>query len=309
MDIYSAVISKLSEVPDIQEWPEMQAILYNAAAQEPSYWRLPMLSCTAVGGDEDQALPAVAAIACMQISIILVDDMLDSDPRGDYRKFGAPAAANLAVAFQAAGIRIIERCPAKPPIKLAVIDCLSQMMLTTALGQQLDTQNPDDEASYWRLIKAKSSPFFSTALHVGALLGGASKEMSEKIRAFGSIYGEIIQIHDDLNDTMAVPANPDWINGRSPLPILYAQVVDHPARARFLELRQAVQDVNVLREAQGILIRCGAVSYCVDQILRKHESALAILNSISLAHREGLDDLLNSVVVPVYKLFSAASQR
>jgi geranylgeranyl pyrophosphate synthase len=122
---------------------------------------------------------------------------------------------------------------------------------------------------------------------------------------FGHLYGEMIQIHDDLNDTMAVPANPDWTLDRAPLPILFAQVVNHDDNARFLELRKTIPDPAALTEAQTILIRCGAVSYCIDQILRRHQAAQKILRAMSTHHKEELEDLLDGVVDPVRKLLEA----
>jgi geranylgeranyl pyrophosphate synthase len=142
-------------------------------------------------------------------------------------------------------------------------------------------------------------------LHVGALLGGASPEIAAQIEHFGHLYGEMIQIHDDLNDTMAVPANPDWTLGRSPLPILYAQLVKHPEKERFLELRQAITDPDALHEAQNILIRCGAVSYSLDLLLRKYKTAQEILATTPLTHRKGLEGVLEDVINPVKKLFTA----
>lgn len=74
----------------------------------------------------------------------------------------------------------------------------------------------------------------------------------------------MIQIQDDLNDAIAVPANPDWALGRSSLPILFAQTVDYPERGRFLQLRcalQAAPDAEALAEAQAILVRCGQLRH------------------------------------------------
>ena len=118
----------------------------------------------------------------------------------------------------------------------------------------------------------------------------------------------MIQIHDDLTDTMAVPANSDWLQGRSPLPILFAKSVDHPERSRFLELLRKVSDEGALCAAQEILIRCGAVSYCVDQLLRKHQTAQDMLATVSLPRREVLDVLLEEVVAPVWQLFEAVGE-
>jgi len=306
MDILIHAIDILCASPVIQLWPDAQALLKRVAAQNPRYWKLPGIACEAVGGTIEQAVPAVAAIACLQISILLIDDLLDDDPRGEYRTLGVPAAANLAEAFQAAGLSaIIHSASASPSTKLAALRSLSLAALTTALGQHLDAQNPADEAAYWRVVETKSTPFFSAALHIGALLGGAPAEMAEQVRQFGCLYGEMIQIHDDLNDSLAVPANPDWRLGRASLPILFAQTVDHPDQARFLELRRDVTVPEALAEAQNILIRCGAVSYGVHQLLCRYQIAQKALRAMRLVHRAGLEALLEEQIRPIQELFQA----
>lgn len=304
MDIYEQTTGFLLNLPLVQSWAEMQSLLSRAAQRKPHDWQLSVIACEAVGGMAEQALPAVAGIACLQISIILIDDMLDDDPRGEYRQIGAPAAANLASAFQAAGLEVVARSNSIPlNIRAAVLHSLNQMILTTAFGQHLDVQNPSDEAKYWDMIRTKSSPFFSSAMYTGALLGGANTDVAGCIQEFGNLYGELIQIHDDLNDTMATPVNPDWILDRSPLPILFAQTVNHPDRERFLELRRAIPDPEALAEAQAILLRCGAVSYCIDQIMRRHKLAHETLAAIPLVRREKLERLLDPLIDPVQKLF------
>jgi len=137
---------------------------------------------------------------------------------------------------------------------------------------------------------------------------GTFVETAGRLKELGNLYGEMIQIHDDLNDTLAVPANPDWIQGRLPLPILFAQTVEHTERARFLELRREITDEGALLEAQNILIRCGAVSYCVDQILRRHQASQEILTTLLLPHRNVLYALLEEVVAPVKRLFEAIGE-
>lgn len=305
MNIYEMTLDLLLSLPAVQNWADMQMILKKACGKKPRDWQLPVLACKAVGGNIELAVPAAAAIACFQISIILVDDLLDSDPRGEHHRIGVPATANLAIAFHATGLDAVTRSKTDREIKLAALNSLNRMMLTTAFGQSLDLQGPKDEEDYWRIVRNKSCPFFGTSLYVGALMGGATSDDVSKIEHFGHIYGELIQIHDDLNDTMAVPANPDWTLGRAPLPILFAMCVDHADKARFLELRQAIPNPEALTEAQTILIRCGAVSYCIDQILRRYQAAQKILGSMSLYQHEDFENLLDSIVKPVEKLFKA----
>jgi len=305
MNISRSVVDYLLKIPILQEWNEARCILERTAALRPRDWRLPLVACDAVGGRPEQAIPACAALACTQISIILVDDMLDEDPRGYYRLTGAGQAANLAAGFLSAGAQAILCSQAGPTTQLKVLHVLNQMIVALAFGQYLDVQNSRDEKTYWRVVKTKSAPFFGAAIRLGALFGGASESAARALGKLGRVYGEMIQIHDDLHDTMVTPAGPDWTQRRSPLPILFAQLVDHPDQARFVDLYRNIQDERALQEAQEILIRCGAVSYCVDQLLHRYEQACGILNEISLVRRHRIAALLDEVIAPVQNLLQA----
>ncbi len=308
MDIYQATVEYISRLPVLQSWPDLQVILERAVSTKSKQWELPVIACVAVGGSVSQAIPAVAAIACAQISIILIDDMLDEDPRGEYHRIGAGRAANFASTLQAASLDAFAFSDISPVRKLSAQQSINRMILTTTHGQDMDIQNPSDETAYWRIVENKSAPFFGAALQVGALLGNASDETSAGLEQLGRLYGEIIQIHDDLNDTMATPANPDWMQGRSPLPILFAKLVNHPERAKFLELCRNISTPETLSEAQDILIRSGAISYCVDQLLHRYQAAQTVLDAISLVEREALDALLAEVITPVQQLFREIDQ-
>lgn len=303
MDLYQTTVDHLLALPIFSMWHEMRTILQRIASARPRDWQLPVVACHAVGASPDKAIPASAALACVQISIILVDDMLDHDPRGEYNRIGHGRAANFALAFQAAAIDALIGSKASSSVKQEALNSLNRMMLTTAHGQELDIQSPSDEASYWRVVEDKSGPFFGCAIQLGALFGEATTNTALKLKKLGNLYGEMIQIYDDLNDTMAVPANPDWLQGRKPLPILFALSVNHPDRAKFEERYKNVSVGNALQEAQEILIRCGALSYCVDQLIRRYQASQDILNKTPLPNTEGIDSLIKEVIAPVWKLF------
>ena len=303
MDMYQSTVDYLLTIPTFDSWYEMADILRRAASTRPRDWELPMTICQALGKSAEKAIPASAALACVQISIILVDDMLDNDPRGEYQRLGYGRAANLAAAFQAAGVEALLGSGASTKVRHEAVKSLSQMTSTTAFGQELDIQNPADEKSYWQVVENKSVPFYGCAFHLGALFGSATDNTANELKRLGELYGEMIQIHDDLNDTMAVPANSDWLQGRKPLPILFAQNVEHPDRERFMKLYQNISVEDNLREAQEILIRCGAVSYCVDQLLRRHQAAQNILDNTPLPNKGKVDSVIEVVIAPVYRLF------
>lgn len=306
MTLYDQTNQYLSQLPLLQAWPEMGSFVLGAASKEPHDWWLPVIGSEAVGGSQRVAIPAVASIAALQASIILIDDMLDADPRGYHHQIGQPAAANLASALQALSLQAIAHAPLPAPTQAAIMHSLGQMMCQTAHGQQLDVQNPQDEAGYWRVVATKSTPFFSTALFIGALCGGAEPKQAAIITEVGRLYGAMIQIHDDLHDTMAVPAGPDWLQSRSPLPILFAQTVPHPERATFMALRQQAANPEALHTAQEILLHCGAVSYAVDQIWRRYQKAQRLAESLPAPGPEKLGELLWRLMEPVQKLLEAA---
>ncbi|MBI2332952.1 MAG: polyprenyl synthetase family protein, partial [Chloroflexi bacterium] len=277
---------------------------------KPKHWLLPLHACMSVGGDEERALPAVMATACAHISIILVDDMLDADPRGVHVTAGEAGTANMASALQSAACHAISGSDMTLPSKLRAMEAVNAMFLATSLGQYWDVNTViEDEETYWKIARAKSSPFFSTAFEVGALAGGASLELSAQIKELGVIYGEMIQIHDDLDDTLAVPAKPDWNVGRASLPILFAQGVDHPSRSRFGELRpHASEQLPALEEAQQILIECGAVSYCIHQLLERYDQARELASALPFERRDVMEKVFEDIIQPVLRLLEEAER-
>ncbi len=305
MDAYSEIVDFFLDLPGVKAWEDLQVFFQRVGARRPRYWRLPIEACQALGGNSSQAIPAAAAVACCHTSIVLVDDMLDGDPRGEYQRRGMPAAANMACALQAAGMEAITISQAAAAVKLFASWSLNRMILTTALGQSWDVQALPDEAAYWRVVQTKSSPFFGTALEIGALFGGGSSEVTEGIREFGYVFGEAVQIHDDLSDALETPANPDWLAGRISLPILFAQIVEHPERQRFLDIWGDTADPEKLAEAQTILIRCGAISYGVDQLVRRYQAGRSILQGLGLKHARYLEKVLDEVIEPIRKMFAA----
>lgn len=282
-------------LPEFRAWPQLTAAFERAGTQPRLDWELPGLACRAVGGDADRALHGAAAIACLQISIILVDDILDDDPRGEHLKIGAGRAANIGLALQATAGLLIARSGANSAEQAAAQRCLAEAALKTALGQDLDVSNLEGEAAYWRVVEHKSTPFYGAALELGAILGGAAPEVCAGLYRLGKLIGEIIQLNDDILDAFQTPANPDWLQGRNNLLILYARTAPHPHRERFLELLGRIEAPGTLAAAQQMLIASGAVSYAIFQIVQRAQQAQALIRDLPLADRA----VLAGGVVPV----------
>jgi geranylgeranyl pyrophosphate synthase len=297
------VIAYIRDLPDVADWPEMNRLLDRSAERLAATWRLPGVVCQALGADEAEAIPGAAAIACAHIAIILVDDMLDQDPRGVYHEVGEGAAANLALAFQAAAFRCLERAPVEAERRTALLTALAETVFRTALGQQLDARPWGDEAEYWRVLRTKSTPLYGAAFYFGALLGRAAPGVADRLRQLGVLMGEIVQLYDDLMDVFQAAALPDWKRKWNNLAILYALTADHAERDRFRALLDRIDDPTALEEAQAILVRSGAVSYCAYHLVQRQQAARELLKQIPLADTESLTDVFIHQVEPLVHLF------
>lgn len=285
-------------LPEMAMWPEIEILFPAEGPVRKIDWLLPGIGAKAVGGRAEDTYPAMAAIACVQINIILVDDMLDEEPDGAHHTMGAGRTANLALALQAAAHLLIDRCPLPASRRAAAALALSQMSLATAAGQEMDVQNLAGEEAYWAIVQAKSTPFYGTSLQIGGILGGAPKETNQALYRIGELLGEAIQIFDDLEDAFQKPANPDWAQGRNNLVLLYGLTAGYPEKGRFLELKDKFHDPNCLAEAQEILIRCGALAYAAYQLAARHREIRSTMAQFSLPHPEELESLIFNQLRP-----------
>ncbi len=291
----------------VAAWPQMAELVERLDPPGLSgVLDYPAAACEAVGGSPEAAVRGSAAILCSLISIHLVDDMLDEDPGGDYHRLGPGVTANLALAFQAASHQVVDEATLSPQIRSALQATLSAMALATAHGQSLDARDLCDEEEYWKVVGAKTPPLFAAAAAVGALLGGAPLEVAERLSRLGGILGLGVQVSDDLLDALHSPAAADWNRRPNNLPILYAMTADHPEREAFLEFSAHAAEPEALAAAQEILVRSGALSYCVFKLLEILGEARALLEGIPLPSPERVLRLLDAQMQPLHRLFRAA---
>lgn len=294
------------ELPEVASWPEMLAMLERLGHRESiSVWEYPVAACRAVGGGAEAALPGAAAVLSSVVSIHLVDDMLDGEPAGDFHLLGSGPVANLALAFQAAGHRLLEQSAVEPAIRCLLHARFAEMSLGTAFGQGLDARELQDEEEYWRVVETKTPPLFGAGLFLGALLGGAPVEVARDLEQVGRVLGRFIQVSDDLSDALQTPARVDWNRRSNNLPILFAMTADHADREEFLRLAPRAADPEVLAEAQRILLRCGAVSFCAFKMIEFAQQARESLGRIPLRDPEPVRRLLELNLKPLHRILES----
>lgn len=293
------VCDQLQSVPRLDTWPEVDTLFSDRTAPIRLDWKLPIYSIQAVNRNKPDPLPLVSALACLQMSIILIDDILDNDPRGKHLEMGTGRAANLALALQSAAHLLVQKLDVPATDKNLLSTSLQRMAFQTTVGQEIDVHEILDEAAYWNLVQAKSTPFYGTALEIGALAAGAPTETCAAIYRVGAIFGEIIQIMDDITDAFLRPAKPDWTRQNNNLIILYAKTARHPAQQRFLAYLTTIDTPGILDEAQNVLIESGAVSYGVYQIIDRFEEACSILQTANVDDSMAITKILYQQIAPL----------
>jgi geranylgeranyl pyrophosphate synthase len=295
--------SRVRDLPIVASWPQMLAMVERVGHKEgTSVWEHPVSACRAVGGGEEAALPASAAIFCSLISIHLVDDMLDAEPLGDFRQLGEGRTANMALAFQAAGHLLLAEAEAPAEVRAALQASFARMTVATCFGQELDARELAGEADYWRVVGTKTPPLFSEALRMGALLGGAAVEVADQLAAVGGVLGRFIQVGDDVTDALEVPARADWNRRSNNLPMLFAMTAGHSDRNDFLHLSARADDLEALDAAQKILFRSGAISYCTLKLIEIAREARELFERIPLRDPEPIEKLLEVHTRPLFRL-------
>lgn len=170
-----------------------------------------MLACRAVGGDDQMARAAGAAIEHFHTAALIHDDIADESQlrRGKpclHHQIGEGLAINagdLALSLVTGTVLVDDSL--SDAVKLRVLKELVDMTTRTIEGQALDIGWARDErfditVEDYLTMAAHKTAFYSggVPLAVGAIIGGGSEEQIETLRAYGMSTGLAFQIQDDL---------------------------------------------------------------------------------------------------------------
>lgn len=264
------ITRQIIDCPELRDWPDIERIV---AQRKPGTATLFQIAYATTGNDRIDPLPIQAAVACFTVSCILIDDVLDEDAKGIWQRYGAGRVANLAAALQARQQILVHRSGFSDDRKQSTTFQLNQMALLLARAQELATQDRPDLAQYWSVVHGKSGNVCGTAMRIGALLGEATPDEAEILYAIGRNLGEVGQISNDLRGAFDERVNPDWQRPGSSLPILIALITEHPYRDELNRLlADGLGQNGGLQTAQDLLVKCGAVRACCDEISRRLEA-------------------------------------
>ncbi len=160
----------------------------------------------------DEALPAALAIEVFHNFTLVHDDIMDEAPtrRGQttvHKKYDLNHAILSGDVMLLYAYQYLMQTSYQD--KTALFQHFNQAAIEICEGQQmdmdfekmLDVQIED----YIEMIRKKTAVLLGVSLRIGAMLGGATPEVAEKLYQFGTHFGISFQIQDDILDTYADP--------------------------------------------------------------------------------------------------------
>lgn len=268
-----------------------------------------LLACLAVGGDEQDALAAGAAVEHFHTAALIHDDIADDSTlrRGEpclHLTEGEGLAINagdLALSLVTGSVLDDERLD--DPIKLRVLHELVDMTTRTIEGQALDIGWARDNRfditvdDYLTMARHKTA-FYSggVPLAVGAVIGGGTEEQIETLRAYGMSTGLAFQLQDDLlnlvggKEAAGKDFRSDITEGKRTMIAVHA--LGHTQGAQREELLQILSahetDPARLERAVQIMQEAGSIDYVHDYALflaREHQGDLKQVLPPSIARK------------------------
>ncbi|HIH28713.1 MAG TPA: polyprenyl synthetase family protein [Thermoplasmata archaeon] len=171
---------------------------------------LAMLACEVVGGVPESTIPFGIALEYMHNSTLVHDDIIDKDKwrRGlqtTHEKFGVPFAILAGDALIGETYRMLSYMA--PPelnsvtykelirsIADAAKDFYEGEALDIEFAGRLDVTIPQ----YMRMIEKKTGQLYYLAGKGGALIGKGNNKQVENMALYGTLFGLMFQIKDDL---------------------------------------------------------------------------------------------------------------
>ncbi|MDZ7291072.1 MAG: polyprenyl synthetase family protein [candidate division KSB1 bacterium] len=166
-----------------------------------------LLTCDALKGPVEDALPAAAAVELMHNFTLVHDDIMDHDAT----RRGRPTVHNKwdnDVALLAGdGLLVVayrSLLQSRSPNIARIAQVFTEGILEICEGQALDRdfEQRDDitMASYLDMIMRKTARLLAVCTEIGALTASATEAQLKLFRQFGEHLGLAFQIQDDLLD-------------------------------------------------------------------------------------------------------------
>ena len=261
-----------------------------------------LLSCASAGGDWRQAVPAAAAIEIIHNFSLVHDDIQDESPtrRGRttlWKIWGTSQAINTGDAMFALAHLAIQRLKGRDvvdAITLQALHMLDDTCLALTRGQyaDMDFEKRDDVTveEYMTMISRKTAALIALSTELGALIAGATAEITDHYAAYGSDLGFAFQVRDDIlgiwgdETVIGKSAATDIEARKKSLPVLHGLSMNKTLRSLYLEDEV---DNDFVEAVVSLLNAEGSREFAEEHEKKFANSAIAHLEAVSPAGLAG----------------------
>ena len=267
-----------------------------------------LLACAAYSDDIRPALDAAAAVEVFHNFTLLHDDIMDNAMmrRGKpsvHAKWGANVAILSGDAMLICAYKLLQRSPRTLLPRL--LEIFNKMAAEVCEGQQYDMdfeqRSKVSVVEYMNMIELKTAVLLAGAVHIGALIGGASEEDCRKLCRFATEIGLAFQLQDDLLDSFGTEQElgkrigGDILEGKQTyLMVMAYSRADEPTRdvLRNTYKDSSLTDEQKIERVKNVFTSLGVDRMTEQQISLRFDRALGILDTLSIPPQrtEGLKE-------------------
>ena len=270
-----------------------------------------MLVARALGGKEEEALPAGAAVELLHNFTLVHDDIMDRDEmrRGVptvHVLYGEPLAILAGDLLYAKAYEALLNTNKSPDLVKKMAEYLTWASITVAEGQAMDMMFEErwdvTEEEYLKMVAKKTGALFGACGAIGALVA-EKPEYAEKMKEFGIILGEAFQIKDDIlslvgdEKVTGKPKYNDLREGKKTLLVIRALRSLPPEEAKYLKevLSKEEKDFEELERAADLIKKSGALDYALKVAEELESKARKILSEVEFVDEEAVE-LINELL-------------
>jgi geranylgeranyl diphosphate synthase type I len=262
---------------------------------------LAMLACEAVGGVPEITIPFGISLEYLHNSTLIHDDIIDKDKwrRGlqtTHEKFGVPFAILAGDALIGETYRMLSYM-APPELKSvtykeiirSIADAAKNFYEGEALDIEFAVRSDVTIPQYMIMIEKKTAQLYYLAGKGGALIGKGNRKQVENMAQYGTLFGLMFQIKDDLLNILTEQIilgkqmiGSDILNGKRTLMLIHAlSVLEENDKSRMMTVvgdENSNQD-DVL-EVIDLFKTYGSIDYAQNKLAEFSDAAKKCLDIV-----------------------------
>ena len=291
-------------------WIDEQGMALASPAEVRLHPLLCLLSCDALSGKFELALPAAATVELVYNYSLVHEDLQSGSPNRGQRPtawwiWGPGQAINAGDGMHAlARLTLMRLHDREVPIAtvLKAIRLLDQSCLSMCEGQHLDLafQEKLDVGveSYLKMAAGKMGALMSCAMGLGALTANGDDAVVEAFKECGRNLGIAHQIKYDIDEikrsALGEAPSSNLLNKKKLLPVVYAMETGEIRTKRELGAVyfKRVLEPSDVQQVIGILKERSALEYAHEKLSDHYRRAIESLKGVDLDSR-GREELEN----------------